>query len=129
MERHHSDHLPEPAAGPLVAISAEDYRRFVRQWLDRPKGRVPFPRRLKARLTALHYILRAFRSGDVYSEEEVNVAILERSPFALDHVQIRRYLVDYGMLGRKSDGSEYRVARTYLALARWDPDIPDLHLL
>ncbi len=112
-----------------MAISAEDYRRFVRQWMDRPKGRVPFPRRLKARLTALHYILRAFRSGDVYSEEEVNVAILERSPFALDHVQIRRYLVDYGMLGRKSDGSEYRVARTYLALARWDPDIPDLHLL
>jgi hypothetical protein len=114
----------DPVSGPQVTISDEDYRRFVLSW-TRHRGRRPgFPRKLKSRLVGLHYILQGFKQGTPYSEEEVNSVIQSRNPFAMDHVQIRRYMVDYGMLGRRDDGSQYRVSLTHLALARWDPAIP-----
>ena len=61
-----------------------------------------------------------------YTEDEVNSTIQARNPFAIDHVQIRRYLVDFAMLDRKDDGGLYRVAPGYLTLARWDPAIPGI---
>ena len=106
-----------------VYITYEDYHRFVQQWMRRTGRRVDFPRKLKPRMVALHYILTGFNRGTTYTENEVNTIILKANLFKIDHVQIRRYLVDYGMLGRKGDGSQYRVARTYLALAHWDPSI------
>lgn len=106
-----------------VYITYEDYHRFVQSWTRRTGRRIDFPRKLKPRLVALHYILTGFSKGTTYAEDEVNAIIQEANLFDIDHVQVRRYLVDYGMLGRKGDGSQYRVARTYLALVYWDPSI------
>ena len=76
-------------------------------------------------MIALLYILRGFKVRETYTEDEVNSAIDDRSLFAIDHVQVRRYLVDYGMLERMTDGSRYRVAHTWMSLARWDPAIAE----
>ena len=38
----------------------------------------------------------------------------------LDHVQIRRHLVDYGMIARSVDGEEYSLSEAFSALANWD---------
>ena len=111
-----------------VYITFEDYNRFVQSWTRRTGRRIDFPRKLKPRLVALHYILMRFNRATTYAENEVNTIILKANPFKIDHVQVRRYLVDYGMLGRKGDGSQYRVARTYLALVHWDPLIPGTSL-
>lgn len=52
----------------------------------------------------LDYIVEAFTPGIIYTEKEVNL-LLRR--FHLDTAALRRYLVDRGMLERKSDGSQY----------------------
>ena len=75
-------------------------------------------------MVALHYILGGFETGEEYSEADVNSIIQERNLFDIDHVQIRRYMVDYAMLDRTADGSRYRRTHGYLALANWDPAIP-----
>ena len=79
------------------------------------------PRRHKARLIALHYFRLAFRSNQTYTEYQVDSAIKSGNLFDTDHVQIRRYLVDYGMMDRSQDGKIYVVSSAYLSLADWDP--------
>ena len=111
-------------AGSQVTISSDAYERLIQAWTENGKRRPEFPRRLKPRLSALHYIMRGFQAGTIYTENEVNSKIAEHNPFRIDSVQIRRFLVDYGMLGRREDGSQYRVIHIYLALAKWDPKIP-----
>ncbi|MFD2170431.1 DUF2087 domain-containing protein [Tumebacillus lipolyticus] len=58
----------------------------------------------KQRLVVLQEIAKRFQPDHFYSEKEVN-QILE--PVYDDHVMIRRYLVEYGLLQRKPDGSQY----------------------
>ena len=76
-------------------------------------------------MVALLHLLRAFKVRGTYTEEEVNSRIRERSPFATDHVQLRRYLVDYGMLDRMGDGSAYRVGHSWMELVRLDPQLAE----
>ena len=106
-------------------LTLEEYERLVASW-SRPSRRRPdFPRkRLKARLAALHYILAAFEAGVYYTESDVNAAIQGRNPFDIDHVQLRRMMVDYAMLDRAADGTQYRRVHGYLALFSWDVAIP-----
>lgn len=56
-----------------------------------------------------------FEPGKIYSEAGVNDRLQNwlapfSSPFGLDHVTIRRCLVDAGLLARDKAGSKYRVA-------------------
>lgn len=63
-----------------------------------------FPPKEKQRLAVIKEISKRFRPGEIYSEQQVNTMI--ESVFS-DYVLIRRYLIEYGFLGRKKDGSEY----------------------
>ncbi len=74
-----------------------------------------FPTREKRRLILLKHIVTRFRPDQIYNEKEVN-AIL--SAVYEDHVMLRRLLVDYGLLSRRADGSEYRRTST-------DSEIPE----
>ena len=109
--------------GPPIDISAEEYDRLVHSWERPSKRRADFPRRRKACLIALVYLLRAFRIRETYTEDEVNSLILERSPFAMDHVHLRRYLVDYKMLDRRANGTGYRVGLRWMEAVRLDTQI------
>ena len=63
-----------------------------------------FPTREKRRLILLKEIANRFSPERRYSEQEVNAilgAVYE------DHVLLRRLLIDYGLLARRPDGSEY----------------------
>ena len=104
-------------------ITLVDYVALVKQWRRRTRRPADFPRKLKQRLVALHYLLIGLDVGVTYTEEEVNLAIQQRNPFVIDHVQLRRILVDHSMLVRTPDGSEYRVADGYLDLADWDLEV------
>lgn len=55
-------------------------------------------------LMALQEVTQQFQPGCLYSEKEIN-AILEN--FYDDFIALRRYLIEYGFLDRKPDGSQY----------------------
>lgn len=74
---------------------------------DGPLAR--YPSRSKALQPVLDVIAEHFAYGQLYTEQEVN-DVLE--PVYADYALLRRSLVDYGYLERKTDGSEYwRLAR------------------
>ncbi|MEF3304923.1 DUF2087 domain-containing protein [Paenibacillus sp. GYB003] len=72
---------------------------------DGPGGPLTeFPRKEKRKLVILDQIAGLFEPGRRYTEKEVNDAI---EAVYHDYVTIRRYLVDFGFMDRKDDGSEY----------------------
>ncbi|WP_223068139.1 DUF2087 domain-containing protein [Paenibacillus caui] len=58
----------------------------------------------KAKFVVLREISKRFDAGRVYTEKEINEII---KTVYEDYVTIRRYLIDYGFLDRKEDGSAY----------------------
>ncbi len=111
---------------PAPDLTFAEYERLVVLWGRRSRRRPDFPgrKRAKARLAALHYILQDFETGKDYDEAQVNATIQGRSPFDIDHVQLRRMMVDNAMLDRTADGSRYRRSHGYLAMFNWDRAIP-----
>lgn len=58
----------------------------------------------KQKVVVLREIARRFQQERVYSEKEVNEILQEVYD---DYVTIRRYLIEYGFMDRKPDGSQY----------------------
>ncbi|MFE4143289.1 DUF2087 domain-containing protein [Peribacillus sp. YIM B13472] len=63
-----------------------------------------FPPKEKQRLIILQEIMNRFEKERKYEEEEINQILGAVYP---DHVLLRRYLIEYGFLDRKPDGSQY----------------------
>ncbi|TDF99778.1 DUF2087 domain-containing protein [Paenibacillus piri] len=63
-----------------------------------------FSRREKHKLVVLREIVKRFNPGQVYDEKEINQIL---GGVYSDFVTLRRYLIDYGFMDRKADGSEY----------------------
>ena len=63
-----------------------------------------FPPKEKQRLVVLREIAQLFKNDQIYTEKEMN-QMLENVYH--DYVMIRRYLIEYGLLDRKLDGSQY----------------------
>lgn len=63
-----------------------------------------FPRKEKYRLVILREISNRLKNNYNYDEKELNQFLKEIYD---DYVLLRRYLVDYGFINRKSDGSIY----------------------
>lgn len=63
-----------------------------------------FPRKQKHKLAILMHIARRFKANRTYTEPEVNALLQEIYP---DYATLRRYLIDYGLMSRLSNGSEY----------------------
>lgn len=64
------------------------------------------PARHEARMEVLAWVARHFQWGVAYREAEVNDLLRGHE---VDHVTLRRYLVDYGFLTREA--GIYRLAR------------------
>jgi hypothetical protein len=84
------------------------------------------PRRAHDLQVLLHLAAARFDPGRAYSEPEVNdrlQAWLEpfSSPFGVDHVTVRRCLVDARLLVRDKAGSTYERAKRVLAPATVEP--------
>lgn len=77
-------------------------KKYFPEGADKPLAK--FPPREKQRLIVLREIAGWLKAEHKYGEKELNdtlKAIYE------DYALIRRYLIDYGFLDRKPDGSEY----------------------
>ncbi len=86
--------------------------RIVRLGADRgPRG---FPRHRRDREILLKSVTLGLDEKATYTERQINEHLKrwgrEIAPaIDTDHVTLRRWLVDYGYLERRRDGSEYRV--------------------
>jgi hypothetical protein len=65
-----------------------------------------FPVKEKNKLVILREIAKRFQQGHMYHEKDINVILKE---IYSDYVTLRRYLIEYGFLDRKPDGSQYWV--------------------
>jgi hypothetical protein len=90
------------------AITGQEYEDILTAYFpEGPQGILKsFPRKEKRKIAILRHIAGKFQPGRTYTEKEVN-AIL-KDTFA-DYVTLRRYLIEYGFLDRKNDGSSYWV--------------------
>jgi len=111
-------------------IALEEFvERLCRLGSDRgPRG---FPRRSRDREILMKSIVLGLDAERVYSEPQINAQLQAWSrdvapAIAVDHVTLRRLLVDHGHLERTADGRAYRVgfpARAVaFALAVYDLD-------
>jgi len=74
--------FPEGTNGPLKTFKIKEKQKYV----------------------VLREIAARFEPGVLYSEQEINDMIGRENA---DYVTIRRYLIEYGFLNRKDDGSQY----------------------
>lgn len=65
---------------------------------------ISFPKKQKAKLVVLNRLAELFERGRQYTEAEVNQLLTDAGD---ESGEIRRYLIDYGFLSRKRDGSAY----------------------
>jgi hypothetical protein len=89
-------------------VTEDEREGIVRKYF--PQGSTgplnSFPKKEKQRLFVIREIAQRLTSGRIYGEKEIN-EILEG--IYHDYVLIRRYLIEYGFLDRKPDGSQYWV--------------------
>ena len=93
----------------LPAVAADmDMEAFDRKILNNfltPTGRIKeLPAQQKKLLVVLKHVAQAFEPERKYSEKEVNELLKQ---FTDDPVTVRRYLVDFKLLGRAGGGREY----------------------
>ncbi|GKU75928.1 DUF2087 domain-containing protein [Paenibacillus sp. L3-i20] len=94
------------------AITEEEHKEIIKKHLpDGPNGPLTsFPRKEKKRIAILGHIASFFQYDARYRESEVNELLEQFS--SKEYVTIRRYLIEYGFLDRKDDGSQYWVRMT-----------------
>jgi len=94
-------------------------------------GPTGFPRRRRDRHILLKSVALTLDKRAEYTEPEVNTKLRlwlrdVGAPFHLDHVDLRRYLIDEEFLGRSKDGSRYWVAAFSRHQLVFDPELEEV---
>ncbi|MEQ2528255.1 DUF2087 domain-containing protein [Robertmurraya yapensis] len=84
-------------------VTEEEQLKIIKKFFSNGKL-MKFPPKEKQRLVALQEIAKQLKVDYVYNENELNQSLKD---FYEDYVLIRRYLIEYGFLDRKPDGSQY----------------------
>jgi hypothetical protein len=77
-------------------------KKYFPEGIDGPLKK--FPLKEKQKLVVLREIVKRFSPNKEYTEKEINEVLTAIYP---DYVVLRRYLIEYGFIDRKSDGSSY----------------------
>jgi hypothetical protein len=87
-------------------VTIEEKERILKKYFpDGTEGLLKtFVLKEKQRFVVLGEIAKRFRMGDIYNEKEINEII--KTAYH-DYVTVRRFLIEYGFLDRKPDGSQY----------------------
>lgn len=89
----------------LSSLSLSEKQRVIIKNYTLPDGTLKrIPSQSKKIIAILEYVCQAFEVGRLYSEKEVSVKL---NHFYSDTTSLRRYLVDYGYMGRESNGTSY----------------------
>lgn len=89
-------------------VTQDEYEKIFKKYFPKgPEGPLTtFSLKEKYKLVILREISKRFASGTYYTEKEINEIL---KPVFDDYVTLRRYLIEYGFLDRKPDGSQYWV--------------------
>lgn len=89
-------------------ISSEEREEVKAKFFSKSMNGVliKLPKKEKQKLTAFHIIMERFELDRIYSEKEINNILKSVND---DFAMLRRYLIEYGFLDRKGDGSAYWV--------------------
>ncbi len=101
-------HLTAKMVDERYSITEKENEKILKKYfINGPEGQLEtFDMKEKSKLAVLRQIVKRFEANRIYSEKEVN-EILKN--VYKDFVLIRRYLIEYGFLDRKPDGSGYWV--------------------
>lgn len=80
--------------------------KFFPNGIDGPL--MKFPKKEKQKLATLRVLIQRFEKEKTYTEKEINHVLKKAYE---DFVTLRRYLIEYGFLDRKDDGSEYWIKK------------------
>ncbi|WP_042349287.1 DUF2087 domain-containing protein [Bacillus massiliigorillae] len=107
-------YAPAFVSPPKTAKMVDDRYNFTQEEQEKvvakffPEGTngslIRFPLKQKQKLIVLQEIVKRIENNRIYNEKEINEIL---QTIHEDYVMLRRYLVEYGFLDRKSDGSEY----------------------
>ena len=91
-----------------------------------------FPRRQRDRHILFRSVAQGLEVGSVYSETSLTDRLLlwlsdVGSGIEIDHVTLRRYLVDEGYLLRNADGSTYRVQLSGKGQMEFEPSVGEVN--
>lgn len=102
-------HGEVPVRDDRIVVTAEEQEKILRKYFTDEDQRTlsRFPGKQKEKLVVLNRITEFFDNEKRYTEKEINSVL---AGVHGEYVTIRRYLIDYGFLKRKPDGSEYRRA-------------------
>lgn len=82
----------------------EEREKVFNVFLDENGKATQIPKKEKKRIILIQKLAENFASEKPYTEKEVNEIIAKMFD---DYVTIRRYLIEYGILGRTVDGTTY----------------------
>ncbi|GAA0180086.1 DUF2087 domain-containing protein [Clostridium sediminicola] len=88
------------------AITQIEKEKVINNYFDETGALKEIPSKAKKKIIVLQYIMKNFKKDKEYKEIEVN-RILKR--INEDYVSLRRALIEYGFMDRKSDCSYYWV--------------------
>ena len=88
------------------AITESERNKCIAKLFDENGNLIRFPSKEKEKLIVLLKIVNEFKTDSTYNEKELNMKLKEIYP---DFPLLRRYLIEYGLMDRKSDGSLYWV--------------------
>ena len=109
-DKHAPAFVPPPKTGRMVDerynITQEEKEQIVKKYFLNGTERQlkKFPLKEKQRLVVLSEIVKQLNRENTYNEAELNEILMS---FYDDYALIRRYLIEYGLLDRKPDGSLY----------------------
>lgn len=85
-------------------MTTENEKKEILNKYFKGEKMLKFPKKQKEKLIVLQKIASLIDKEKKYNEKEINLLIAQAYS---DYVTIRRYLIDYGFLERKADGSSY----------------------
>lgn len=85
-------------------ITEDEQKKIIEKFFMEDGCLKRFPPKEKQRLIVLKEIAKRIESERMYDEKELNQML---KVIYDDYVMIRRYLIEYGFLDRKPDGSQY----------------------
>lgn len=86
-------------------LLGEEWRKEIKKRFFTPDGRLKsMPSKFAVKYIVLLEIAASFETKAEYSETDVNSVLMG---FHDDYVALRRYLIDFGFLIRRKDGSNY----------------------
>jgi hypothetical protein len=86
------------------AVTEAERNEIVARFFGEDRKLARFPKREKDRVIVLREIAKVFKPGVKYSEEQTNENLRK---FHDDYALLRRYLIEYGLIDRRPDGSCY----------------------